>query len=73
MRHARVMAKKRRSRQQPRVSREEFATIVRSIEQHRRDLERCRHDLDIQFKRTAQVQAELEELQRTLKKLALTK
>jgi hypothetical protein len=54
------------------VSREELATIVRSLEQYRRDLERCRHDLDIQFKRTAQVQAEVEELQRAMKKLAVT-
>jgi len=66
------MAKARRPRQQRLVSHQEFATLVRSLEQCWRELERCRHDLDIQFKRTAQVQAEVEELQRAMKKLAVS-
>jgi hypothetical protein len=43
------------------------------LDKVRLELERCRHDLDIQFKRTAQVQAEVEELQRTVRKLAASK
>jgi len=63
------MAKTGRRRQTASVSRGEFAAVVRILDQTRRELERCRHDLDIQFKRTAQVQAEIEALQRAVQKL----
>jgi hypothetical protein len=43
------------------ISREELHALTAA-------LDRCRRDLDIQFKRTAQVQAELEALQRAFKK-----
>lgn len=55
------------------MKRKDFVSVVHSLDRVRLELERCRHDLDIQFTRTAQVQAEVEELQRALKKLAGTK
>jgi hypothetical protein len=56
------MAKRRARPRRTAVSREEFHTLAAA-------LERCRRDLDIQFKRTAQVQAEVEALQRAVRKL----
>jgi len=55
------------------VKREDFISVVQALDKVRLDVERCRHDLDIQFRRTAQVQAELEELQRAMRKLGGTK
>lgn len=55
------------------MKREDFISVVQALDKVRLDVERCRHDLDIQFRRTAQVQAELEELQRAMRKLGGTK
>lgn len=67
------MTRKRSPRARSRLKHEDFINVVHALDKVRLDLERCRHDLDIQFKRTAQVQAEPEELQRAMKKLAATK
>lgn len=67
------MTKRRSPRARSGVNREDFINVVQSLDRVRLDLERCRLDLDIQFKRTAQVQAELEELQRAMKRLGAGK
>jgi hypothetical protein len=63
----------KKSSPRDRSSRGAFTDVVHVLDKVRLELERCRHDLDIQFKRTAQVQAEVEELQRTVRKLAASK
>ena len=51
------------------VRREEFDRVVGLLNQHGEALNALRHDLDIQFKRMAQIQSELDEMQRVVLRL----
>jgi hypothetical protein len=72
----RPVAKKRRTRLKPvpaksRVlRREEFDRLVDLFNMRGELINELRHDLDIQFKRMAQMQSELDDMQRTLQRLA---
>jgi ribosome-binding protein aMBF1 (putative translation factor) len=61
----RTPARKRRD-----LRREEFDRLVEIVNQHGELINDARRDLDIQFKRTAQIQSELDETQRSLQRLA---
>jgi hypothetical protein len=71
------MAKKRASRTVKRnptkrrvdVRREEFDRLAETFNQRGDIINALRHDLDIQFKRMAQIQSELDEIQRALQKI----
>jgi hypothetical protein len=53
------------------VTREEFNRLIELLNQRSDFIDKNRRDLDIQFTRLAQLQAELDEIKRILKKLAL--
>ncbi len=51
------------------VRREEFERLVAIINQRGDVINEIRHDLDIQFKRMAQIQGEVDEIQRAIQRL----
>jgi hypothetical protein len=60
----RAPAKKRRD-----VRRDEFDRLVGLANQHGELINEVRHNLEIQFKRMAQIQGELDEAQRSMARL----
>jgi hypothetical protein len=61
----RIPIKKRRD-----VRREEFDHLIELINQRGDIINGIRHDLDIQFKRMAQIQGEIDEIRLVLQRLA---
>lgn len=58
------------AKQRLEVRREEFDRLVEIINVRADLIDKVRHDLDIQFKRMAQMQSELDEVQRAVQRLA---
>lgn len=52
------------------VRRDEFDRLIEVVNVRAELIDEVRHDLDIQFKRMAQMQGELDEMQRTVQRLA---
>jgi hypothetical protein len=53
------------------VTREEFNRLIELLNQRSDFIDKNRRDLDVQFTRIASLQAEVDEIKRILKKLAL--
>jgi hypothetical protein len=52
------------------VTREEFERVNMLLNERGDIINEIRHDLDIQFKRMAQIQGELDEIQRAIQRLS---
>jgi hypothetical protein len=52
------------------VTREESARLIATLNERAKFMDALRHDLDIQFKRIAHIQAELDDLRRLVTKIA---
>ncbi len=52
------------------VTREEFDRVIALLNERGDIINGIRHDLDIQFKRMAQIQGEVDEIQRAIQRLA---
>jgi hypothetical protein len=51
------------------VTREEFDRLLAALNDRSDAINELRHDLDIQFKRMAQIQSEVDEIQRAIQRL----